>query len=73
MAAQDPNYEIPTWAAALITVFVLLSFAYGVLIQGSFLAPVVLWLWVGGVALSLFVVYLFYRFVVAVETIAEKM
>ncbi|WP_336328203.1 hypothetical protein [Halovenus sp. HT40] len=73
MAVQDLNYEIPTWAAALITVFVLFSFAYGVLIQGSFLAPIVLWLWLGGIALSLFVVYLLYRFVIAVEKIADKM
>ena len=73
MSIADRQPEIPTWAAALITGFVLFSFAYGVLIQGSFLAPIVLWLWLGGIALSLFVVYLLYRFVVAVEKIADKM
>lgn len=73
MSLADRQPEIPTWAAALITVFVLFSFAYGVLIQGSFLAPIVLWLWLGGIVLSLFVVYLLYRFVIAVEKIADKM
>lgn len=73
MSVQDFKYEIPTWAAALITVLVLLSFAYGVIVQGSLLAPVVLWIWLGGIAVSLFVVYLLYRFVIAVEKIADKM
>jgi hypothetical protein len=73
VAVRDLNYEIPTWAAALITGFVLFSFGYGVLIQGSFLAPIMLWLWLGGIAVSLFVVYLLYRFVIAVEKIADKM
>jgi hypothetical protein len=73
MAVQDLNREIPTWAAALITVFVFSSVAVSLVVGGSILAPIVLWLWLGGVALSLFVVYLFYRFVVAVEKIADKM
>ncbi len=73
MSTQPLKYEIPTWAAALIAALVFLSLAYGILIRGSLLAPIMVWLWLGGIAVSLFVVYLFYRFVVAVEKIADKM
>ena len=73
MSTQRLEHEIPTWAAALIAALVVLSFAYGILVGGSLLAPVMIWLWLGGIALSLFVVYLLYRFVIAVEKIADKM
>jgi hypothetical protein len=73
MSTQPLQYEIPTWAAVLVTVVVLFSVAYSLIYGGSILAPIVLLLWLGGVALSLFVVYLLYRFVIAVEKIADKM
>lgn len=73
MATSEPEFEVPTWAAVGLVVAVFLTFLYGILIQGTLLGPVILWLWLGGIALSLFVVYLLYRFVVAVEKIADKM
>lgn len=72
MSVKDREFEVPTWAAAVLVVLVGLSFLYGILVMRSITAPAVLWLGIAGVALNLFVVYLLYRFVVAVETIAEK-
>lgn len=72
MATSESEFEVPTWAAVALVVLVFFSFLYGILIQGTLLGPAILWLWIGGIALSLFVVYLLYRFVIAVEKIADK-
>lgn len=74
METDQKRYEVPTWLAAVITVLVLVTFGYYVLVFGGSTGPLF-----GGlfgaisIALTVFVVYLFYRFVIAVETIAEKM
>jgi hypothetical protein len=73
MATSEPEFEVPTWAAVGLAALVFLTFLYGILLQGSLLLPFVWWGGIASVALSLFVVYLFYRFVVAVEKIADKM
>jgi uncharacterized membrane protein len=73
MATSESEFEVPTWVAVGLVVAVFLTFLYGILIQGTLFGPVLLWLWIGGIALSLFVVYLLYRFVIAVEKIADKM
>lgn len=66
------EFEIPISVIGLILVLFVASLAYGVLIMQSLTAPIAVWNYIFGVAVILFVVYLLYRFVVAVETIATK-
>ena len=65
------DYEVPAWVAVLIIVAITGSIVLG-FVMGT--PSFVLAIWGGAVqlGLGLFVIYLFYRFVVAVETIAEK-
>lgn len=72
MSVRDSEFEVPTWAAGLLVVLVGLSFLYGIVVMQSIRALLFLWLSVAGVALNLFVVYLLYRFVIAVEKIADN-
>lgn len=65
------DYEVPTWVAVLLIVALSASLAYG-LIVGNIAGPIAIWAGLVRLGLALFVVYLFYRFVLAVEKIAEK-
>lgn len=67
------NFEVPTWVAGLLLVLVGTTFTYGIVVRESLTEPLVLWFWLVGLGLTLFVVSLLYRFVVAVETIATKL
>lgn len=67
------NTEIPTWVAGLLIVLVGLSFAFGIVVMGSLTAPLTFWIGAFSVGVTLFLVYLFYRFVLAVEKIANKL
>lgn len=60
--------QLPTGAIAVVLALLLLSFGYSVVVMGSPFLWLLPWLAV----LSLFVVYLLYRLVVAVETIADE-
>ncbi len=73
MEVHQSDFEIPTWFAGLLVVLVAVSFLYGIIVMQSLAAPLMFWIGVASVGLSLFVVYLFYRFVVAVEKIADKL
>jgi hypothetical protein len=73
MSTSKPEFQVPTWAAVAIVAVVLLTFVYAILLGQSLFLPFVWLAWLGGIALTLFVVYLLYRFVIAVETIADKM
>jgi hypothetical protein len=73
MSTRDSAPEVPTWLAAVLVAFVGLAAVYVVLLGGPLVAPVTVLLWLFGLGLSLFVVYLLWRFVVAVEKIADKM
>ena len=72
MEAYLSDFEIPTWIAGLLVVLVGLSFVYGIVVMQSIAAPLMLWSGVVRLGISLFVVYLLYRFVVAFEKIADK-
>lgn len=65
------DYEVPYWVAGLIVIVFFGSLGAGFLI-GNLPRLVAIWAGVVRLGLSLFLVYLFYRFVIAVETIAEK-
>ena len=67
------EFEIPAWVVGSILLVFLASLAYGVLIAQSLTAPIAVWIDILEVAVALFVVYLLYRFVVAVETIADEL
>ncbi len=73
MSVRDSQPEVPTWLAAALVALVGLVAIYGILLGGNLFAPIAWLLWLGGIGLSLFVVYLFWRFVLAVELIAEKL
>lgn len=57
---------------AVLVVLLALTFAYSLLVLQQILLWAVLWLSVLAVGVSLFVVYLLYRLVAAVETLAEE-
>lgn len=73
MSTADSRPEVPPRVAAAVVAFALVTALYAVAALGSLTELFAIWFWALSVALSLFVVYLLYRFVVAVETIAEKL
>lgn len=65
------DYEVPYWVAGLIVIGVFGSLGFGLLV-GNLAGLIAI---LGGLirlGVAVFLIYLFYRFVVAVETIAEK-
>lgn len=73
MEFHQQTFEVPRWVAAVLLILVGASFLYGIVVMQSLAAPIILWLALLSAGVSLFVVYLFYRFVIAVETIAAKL
>lgn len=73
MSSVERQLEIPTWVVGLVVVLFLASLVYGIVIQSRILAVIVGWVWILGLGVSVFAVYLFYRFVLAVEKIADKL
>ena len=67
------EFEVPTSVIGLILVLFVASLAYGFVIMQSLIRPISVWISIVEVGILLFVVYLFYRFVLAVETIALKL
>lgn len=65
------EYELPTWVAVLLVVAITSTLAYA-LVVGNLAGPLAFWAGVLGLALTLLVIYLFWRFVVAAEKIAEQ-
>ncbi|WP_246984250.1 hypothetical protein [Halorientalis marina] len=72
MADHRLRDEFPRWLVPAVAALMLATFAYSVLITANILVWFALWSTVLGLALTVFVVYLLYRLVVAVEEIAEK-
>jgi len=73
MRVEELPTSVPRWVVVALLAAIGLSFVYGIVIMGSLTAPLGLWVSIGSLALTLFIVYLLYRFVIAVETIAEKL
>lgn len=74
MAIRDSEPEVPTWVAGLVVAAVaVLTFGYIFLYGGNISSPLAVLFGAFQVGLVLFVVYLLYRFVLAVETIAKKL
>jgi hypothetical protein len=73
MATRDSEPEVPTWVAGVVVATVVLTLGYVFVFGGHIFGPVAAVVGALQFGVGLFVVYLLYRFVVAVETIAEKM
>lgn len=73
MNARNSRQDVPVWFAALVVALVVVAAAYVVLYGEAPSAPLVALFWLLGLAVSAFLLSLAYRFVVAVETIAEKL
>lgn len=74
MSVFPENRAVPTGliGGGLIVLLVLTA-GYSVVVMGSFLLWLVPWVVLFVIASLVFLVYLFYRLVVAVETIADEM
>jgi len=74
MATRDSQPEVPTWVAGVVVAAIgLLTFWYLFVFGGHVAGPLAAFVGALQLGMALFVVYLLYRFVLAVETIAEKM
>ncbi len=69
---STPRPEEPTWIPGLIVAFGIAALIYVFAYGGNPSTPVLVVFSAIGIGLSLFMLYHFYRFVVAVETIAKK-
>jgi hypothetical protein len=72
MSVADLQAKVPRFTVPAIVSLLILSLVYSILVSGT----IVLWLaaWGGllSIGLALFVIYLFYRLVLAVERIADE-
>lgn len=73
MAVRDAGRNLRTGIAGVIVIAFLASLLYGVLVLRSPLQLLSVWWNLIGLGLLVFVVYLFYRLVLAVERIADSM
>ena len=73
MGVDESRLGVPRWAVVALVAAIGLSVVYGVVIIGSVAAPLRIWLNLVEPAVLVVAVFLLYRFVVAVETIAEKL
>jgi hypothetical protein len=72
MGTRNSRPTVPTWVAGLVVVLTVAVVGYVVVYGGELDAPVFVLFGTVGVGVSTLTLYLLYRFVVAVETIAEK-
>lgn len=72
MEASSLQSEVPTWISGLVGMFGVAAAAYVFMNGGNPSTPALRVFNAVGIGLSLFMVYLFYRFVLAVEMVAEK-
>lgn len=67
------EFEVPASVIGVFFVLFVASLAYGIVVMQNLTAPIAAWADILELGVILFAVYLFYRFVVAVETIASKL
>ncbi|WP_254521906.1 hypothetical protein [Natrinema caseinilyticum] len=70
---QEFRDEVPSWVVRLVLVLFGVSLVYGFITRGTLYEPIAVWIQILRLALLVFVVYLLYRFIIAVEIIAEKL
>lgn len=67
------EFQVPSSVIKATLLLFLISLVYGILVRRSVLAPMVLWTGVIETGALIFVVYLFYRLVMSLETIADNL
>jgi len=72
MSVHDSEPEIPTWLTVTLLALVGVGAVYSIVLGIHLPTLAVGLLWLFGIAVGLFVVSLFWRFVLAVERIADK-
>jgi hypothetical protein len=72
MATSNSDLEVPTWVAGGVVSIVVAAVAYVFVYGGDAATPGLVVPGATSAGLGLFTLYLFHRFVVAVETIADK-
>ena len=72
MNLHESRPEIPTWVVGLVLALFVVSFAYGIVVMQNLAVTFLFWLGILAIAVNLFVVYLLYRLVIAVEKIAQE-
>lgn len=72
MATNQGELEVPSWVAGVIASVVFATAAYIFIYGGEPTTPGLVVLGSVSLGLGLFTLYLFYRFVIAVEKIADK-
>jgi protein-S-isoprenylcysteine O-methyltransferase Ste14 len=72
MSVADLQTQVPRFTVPVIASLLIISLLYSVLVTQNIVLWLVMWGGVLSVGLTLFVVYLFYRLVLAVERIAER-
>ncbi|WP_436903483.1 hypothetical protein [Halovenus halobia] len=72
MATSNAEFEVPTWIAAVIVSLVTAGALYTLVYGGDALPLGAIVFGTISTGIGLFTLYLFYRFVVAVEKIADK-
>jgi hypothetical protein len=72
MSARALQQRVPSYVAPLVIALALVSLLYSLFVTGQLLLWVALWGSLVATAVTVLLVYLFYRLVVAVEEIAEK-
>jgi hypothetical protein len=71
MNAPDPRTELPRFALPVVAGLLLVTLLYSVLVFGNVVVWLALWGGLFGIGAALFVIYLLYRLVLAVERIAD--
>jgi len=72
MATSESAFEVPTSIAGAIVFLVIAALGYVFVYGGDAITPGLVVLGAISTGLGLFTLYLFYRFVLAVEKIADK-
>lgn len=72
MNLHESRPEIPTWVVGMLLAVFVVSFAYGIVVMQNLAVTFLFWLGILAIAVNLFVVYLLYRLVIAVEKIAQE-
>jgi len=72
MSTRPLQQRVPSYVAPLVIALALVTLLYSLLVTGQLLLWVALWGSLVATAVTVLLVYLFYRLVVAVERIADS-
>lgn len=73
MSVRDELPEVPASVAASLVIVIASSTVYVLFVRASLVELLMTWTWIFTIVLSVLVVYLLYRFVLATEEIARSL